>query len=310
MAMFRATVAGEAARRSPFARRAKVIVVAASLGATAMTGAAAAAGRLPPDIQDMASQLLDRVGIHVPAANRTGAPIDVPTELPIAGRGRRVEPRGSSLRRRRADRWTLESASADPDRRLGSFGRRCRHLRRPGDLGRDDGRLLPAGRRVRAATRRTIPVTAQDAGAAPSPAVPAAQATTAASPGGPSDAAAAPTAPAAPVEEPAPAADHGQQGPPSATPDGPPATAPGRGHGDPPAGPPADVPANSHASPAAGPPADVPANSHASPPAGPPADVPANSPRVAASRSGDRRSVRGREIAALDTPMTPNTRMS
>ena len=87
MAMFRSTVAPEAASRSLLGRRAKAIVVAASLGATAMTGAAAAAGRLPPDVQDMAAELLDRIGIHVPTAERSDRPGGVPIEGPAVVSG-------------------------------------------------------------------------------------------------------------------------------------------------------------------------------------------------------------------------------
>ena len=154
MAMFRSTVAGEAAARSPFARRAKVIAVAVSLGATAMTGAAAAAGRLPPDIQDMASELLDRVGIQVPAANRADGLIDVPTELPIAGRA------GAS------SRAAARSGAGDADRGPSSPPALTRTavaepsvdvvdtVAAQAIIGRDGGRVVPADRCVRAGARR------------------------------------------------------------------------------------------------------------------------------------------------------------
>ena len=310
MAMFRSTVAGAAAGRSPFARRAKAIAVAASLGATAMTGAAAAAGRLPPDIQDMASELLDRVGIRVPTANRTDGPIEVPTELPIEG------PAGASGRAAAgsaADAPTAGPSGPPPLTRIVVSDTSvdvADTLAAPGIADATTDPSTPPTDASVPPLDGTIPVTAQDAAAAPSTAVQAAQATAATSPGGRSDVPTAahltgatrrgagaggrPRAAGAAERDTGWTPGDGSRararrsaGRPARRCPGQLAARRGRPARPPmpratrmasrPAGPPADVPANSHASPPAGPPADVPANSHASRPAGPPADVPANS---------------------------------
>ena len=68
--MFRSCQAGVTWVGINRTRTAKALTVAAAVTLATVTGAAAA-GRLPADIQDMTSHLLDKVGIHIPAADRT-----------------------------------------------------------------------------------------------------------------------------------------------------------------------------------------------------------------------------------------------
>ena len=287
MAMFRSTVAGEAAARSPFARRAKVIAVAVSLGATAMTGAAAAAGRLPPDIQDMASELLDRVGIHVPAADRADGLIDVPTELPIAGQtgassraaARSAAGAGSPTTGTSSPQALTRTAVADPSVEVADT------VAAPGISDATADASSPPTDASVPAPDGTTPVTAQDAGAAPSAPAQAGQAMASASLGGPSDctglarrAGASRRGAGAGGRQRAAGAAEGDTGwtpgddcpgagMPIRRPVRPPMSRPTRTRRRRLVRPPMSRPTR-NASPPAGPPADVPANSHASPPAG------------------------------------------
>ncbi len=307
-AMFRSLAAGERAERTPFARRAKAIAVAASLGATAMTGVAAAAGRLPPDVQDMASQLLDRIGIHVPAAERREMPLEVPAGVSSGvGAGAAVAPTGGLPGPRTHMGSGFVNPSAGPVDVVTEPATLTAVPDVPQEATIDDlAASAPPTDALAPVPDVTTPVTAPDAAAGPSTQGPAADAIPA-SAGGSSDAPAsadAPAAPAAPVEEPTQAADHGQQAAPGADPARPDSIGVGRGHAGAPAGPPAGVPADPPASPPAGPPADVPGAGHASPPAGPPADVPASHGAPPSTTPGRPDGV-GTPAAAADPPGPP-----
>ena len=55
-------------------RRTKAVAVAATLTFVSATGAAAATGRLPDDLQEMASQMLSKLGITIPSSRRDHLP--------------------------------------------------------------------------------------------------------------------------------------------------------------------------------------------------------------------------------------------
>ena len=155
-AMFRSLAAGERAERTPFARRAKAIAVAASLGATAMTGVAAAAGRLPPDVQDMASQLLDRIGIHVPAAERRHVPLEVPAGVSNGvGAGAAVAPTvGPPGPRPSTESGVVQPSAGPVDGLTEPANPTAVRRRAAGGDHRRRRRLSPADRRARAGARR------------------------------------------------------------------------------------------------------------------------------------------------------------
>ena len=239
--MFRSCQAGVAWVGINRTRTAKALTVAAAVTLATVTGAAAA-GRLPADIQDMTSHLLDKVGIHIPAADRTHDK-DAPKSdwQPAAG----------------LDPVTASPASSGSRRELPT-----RHGPATTELAQTSATLATAG---------TPP-------AADAPA--AATTTIAATPAGATDATTADAAAGAPQPvEARPAATSARdpdENPAAAPTAGPPITPPANDHASPPAGPPITPPANDHASPPAGPPITPPANDHASPPAGPPITPPAN----------------------------------
>ena len=72
VAMFRSCGRGTTSppARTKRGRTATVLTVAAAVTLVTATSVAAATGRLPADVQDMTSELFEKVGIHIPAADR------------------------------------------------------------------------------------------------------------------------------------------------------------------------------------------------------------------------------------------------
>jgi hypothetical protein len=244
----------------------RAVVVGVVLSALAATSVAAAAGSLPADVQDMASDALAKIGIHVPAGHRR-APPRVDESDDAGGRASILTP-------------------SDPTGEAGPIAQRRAQ----------DG--LVSVVRPRVAARPTVGVIdAVTAGLAPTPTLAEANATGTpvlapeqqpasaaedSAPGGPdpaqssSQVANAPQTeadapPATPAVSTVPASPNA---PPNAA--GPPAVIPASPHASPDAGgPPASIPASPHASPHAGGP--PPANPNASPnAAGPPTSPPAS----------------------------------
>jgi hypothetical protein len=70
IALFRSVMDVDEHPRTGGRRASSALAVAATLTIATFAGAAAAAGRLPADVQDMTSEVLAKVGIHIPAADR------------------------------------------------------------------------------------------------------------------------------------------------------------------------------------------------------------------------------------------------
>jgi hypothetical protein len=237
--------------RNDRARTAKVLTVAAAVALATVTGGAAAAGRLPADVQDMASELLGKVGIHIPVGDRTkGEDPPRPDGRPAPGTGpvTAAPVSGGSPR-------ALETGS----------GTATTDLVRPSVT--DPRAVTPPAEAAPAAARVTDTST-------PAGAVDAVNTDVAA--GAPRQRSGAPpAATAAPVSVPAPSASP-PGSPPADVPASPPSSKPGTSKAPPHAGPPVTPPANGHAPPHAGPPVTPPANGHGPPHAGPPVTPPAN----------------------------------
>ena len=268
--MFRSCQAGVTWVGINRTRTAKALTVAAAVTLATVTGAAAA-GRLPADIQDMTSHLLDKVGIHIPAADRTddqdapnsdwqpAAGLDPVTASPASSGSRRESPTRHGPATTELAQTSATLATAGPPPAADAPAAATTTIA-----------ATPAG---------TDATTADAAARAPQPVEARPAATSAQDPD--ANPAAAPTA-SPPITP--PANDH------ASPPAGPPITPPANDHASPPAGPPITPPANDHASPPAGPPITPPANDHASPPAGPPITPPANdyaSPPAAALGSSE-----------------------
>jgi hypothetical protein len=240
------------------AHRMRAVVVGVVLGALTATGVAAAAGSLPADVQNIASEVLAKIGIHVPVGDRPAPPQVVDSDN-AGGRapiGTAPDPTGQ------AGPIAKRPARDGP---AAVFSPQVAATPLVGLIDAVTG-LAPTPT-LGEATATGAPMTAPD----PQPVVLPSAAEEPAPDG------------SGPGHSPSPVANTSQSmsDATDASPiaGGPPASVPASPNASPNAGgPPAAVPASPNASPnAGGPPASVPASSNASPNAGdPPAAVPAS----------------------------------
>ena len=273
VAQFRATrsrqnLAWTADSRRP-RRRTTAVAVAATLTFVSAAGAAAATGRLPDDLQDMASQMLSKFGITVPSSR----PEHPPTRPDPADHERPLSPMPAAN--------STTAGDAESDAPVPALDAQTSTTRRRNSTV-DPAPAAPHGEaaitETPIAVQQEQPVEPLDS--TPTDIEPASPGTPTTTQTQPSTApTSSPPPELAPSEPNAPPSAPPSEPPPPPTEDAPPSPAPA---GPPPhaAGPPASIPAGPPPH-AAGPPASIPAGPppHA---AGPPASIPAGPPPHAA----------------------------